>query len=167
MENTHTTCAPIGRPIARLHSLTQVVKSVASCFGCGIMTELIQKGSIGLNIVWNFGPRGIACIHVCTPLCSFTLLITKVSCGCGLWLAATIKSNQNYTFSPFKLVVCDSLSLWLMVGSIFESQPIIYSLDCSVSKVVAPSTFSQYLDLEIPYCYHILTWTSVLTLANH
>ena len=87
-----------------------------------------------------------------------------------LWLWAMVsRYDQIKTtlFSPFKLVVCESLSLWLMVGSIFESQPIIYSLDCSVPKVVAPSTFSQYLDLEIPYCYHILTWTSVLTMANH
>ena len=103
-----------------------------------------------LTLYGILGQRGIACVHVRTPLCSFTLLITKVSCGCGLWLATTIKSNLHPFFSPFKLVVCESLSLWLVVGSIFESQPIIYSLDCSVFKVVASSTFSQDLDLEIP-----------------
>lgn len=53
--------------------VTQVVKSVASCFGCGIMTQLILKGSVGLNHCMEFWAKGNR-LHRCCCRYPFMLV---------------------------------------------------------------------------------------------
>lgn len=68
-----------------------------------------------LTLYGILGQRGIACVHVRTPLCSFTLLITKVSCGCGLWLQP-LQSNRTYTSSFFPVQTSSLRIVVVVVG---------------------------------------------------